>query len=390
MSFGFSTRAVHSGQPNDPLTGAVSCPIYQTSTFGQEAPGVNKGFVYSRSGNPTRSVLEANLAALEEARFGLAFSSGLAAVNTVLNLLRSGDHVIACQDLYGGTYRLFTKLYRKLGIDFTFVAEVGEIRGALRPTTRLLWLESPSNPLLRITDLAEASRVVKPSGVLTVVDNTFATPYLQRPLALGADVVVHSTTKYLGGHSDVIGGALLSNDPAIHEELAFYQNAVGSVPGPQDAFLVLRGIKTLSLRMERHCENARAVASFLEPRVQKVYYPGLASHPGHDVASRQMADFGGIVSFELPDEAAVRGLIAGLRLWTLGESLGGVKSLLCHPPTMTHASVERNVRLQNGISDGLLRLSAGLEDKEDLLADLELAFGALEARGERAGVLEGA
>jgi cystathionine gamma-lyase len=380
MTFGFATRSIHAGQPNDPGTGSVTFPIYQTSTYGQEAPGVNKGFCYSRTGNPTRSALEANLAALEEARFGLAFASGLAAVNTVLNLLRTGDHVVACRDLYGGSYRLFTKLYRKFGVEFDFVdtTRPEEIEAAIRPATRLLWLESPSNPLLQIVDIAAAATIARPRGVLTVVDNTFATPYLQQPLKLGADIILHSTTKYLGGHSDVIGGALVTDDPAVHEELRFFQNAVGAIPGPQDCFLILRGTKTLALRMDRHCANARVVASFLEthPKVARIHFPGLPSHPGHDIARRQMKDFGAVLSFELKaGEDETRRFASSLKLWTLGESLGSVKSLLCHPPTMTHASVEPEVRRRNGIADGLVRLSVGIEDGVDLIADLEQALG---------------
>ncbi len=385
MSYGFATRAVHGGQPNDPGTGAVTVPIYQTSTFAQSAPGVHKGYCYGRTGNPTRTALEENLAALEDARHGLAFASGLAAVNGVLNLLRAGDHVVACRDLYGGTYRIFTKLYQKFGVDFTFVEDTSAaaLEAALRPQTRLLWLESPSNPLLRVTDLAAASAAARAHGVLTVVDNTFATPYLQRPLKLGADIVGHSTTKYLAGHSDVVGGALLTDDPALYEDLKFFQNAVGAVPGPQDCFLVLRGTKTLAVRLDRHCANARTVAQFLEshPAVSRVYYPGLPSHPGHDVARRQMKQFGAVVSFELEGgEAAGAEFLAGLKLWTLGESLGSVKSLLCQPSTMTHASVEPDVRRAAGIADGLLRLSVGIEEAEDLVADLSQALEAVTCR----------
>jgi cystathionine gamma-lyase len=382
MSYAFDTLAIHAGQPNDEATGSVTVPIHQTSTFGQEEPGVNKGFCYSRTGNPTRSALEANLAALEGGTYGLAFASGLAAVNTVLNLLKSGDHVVAGRDLYGGSYRIFTKVYAKLGVQFSFVdiTRAEEIEAALRPETRVLWLESPSNPRLQLVDIPAAAAVARRRGVLVVVDNTFATPYLQRPLALGADVVLHSTTKYLAGHSDVIGGALVTGDAALHDELKFYQNAVGAVPGPQDCFLVLRGTKTLALRMERHCANARALAAFLDehPAVERVYFPGLPGHPGHDVARRQMKDFGGIVSFELAGVEEARRFAAGVRLWTLAESLGSVKSLLCHPATMTHASVEPEVRRRNGISDGLVRLSAGIEDVGDLVADLAQA---LEASG---------
>src|SRR5688572_6161632 len=381
MSYAFDTLAIHAGQPNDEGTGSVTFPIHQTSTYGQEAPGVNKGYCYSRTGNPTRSALEANLAALEGGRFGLAFASGLAAVNTVLNLLKSGDHVVAGRDLYGGSYRIFTKVYAKLGIEVSFVdiTRVAEVEAALRPNTRLLWLESPSNPLLEIVDLAASAAVARARGVWTVVDNTFATPYLQQPLALGADIVLQSTTKYLAGHSDVIGGALITNDEALYTDLKFHQNAVGAIPGPQDCFLVLRGTKTLAVRMERHCANARALATFLEkhPRVERVYFPGLPSHPGHDIAVRQMRDFGGVISFELKggvEEA--KAFASSVRLWTLAESLGSVKSLLCHPATMTHASVEPEVRRRNGISDGLVRLSAGIEDVRDLTSDLEEALAA--------------
>ncbi len=379
---GFSTLAIHAGQPSDPTTGAVTFPIYQTSTFQQEEPGVHKGFCYSRTGNPTRQALEENLAALEGARYGLAFASGLSAVNTVLNLLRAGDHVVACRDLYGGSYRIFTKLYTKFGVEFTFAdtTRVEEVERALTPRTRLLWLESPSNPLLMVTDIAACSGLARSRGVLTVVDNTFATPYLQRPLDLGADIVVHSTTKYLGGHSDVIGGALVTNNKDLYEELKFYQNAVGAVPGPFDCFLVLRGTKTLAVRMDRHCANAREVARWLfaHPKVERVYYPGLPDHPQHALAARQMRDFGAMVSFEVrSDVEGTKAFIRRLRVWTLAESLGSVKSLLAHPPTMTHASVEPEVRRKNGINDGLVRLSVGLEDAEDLIADLDQALAAV-------------
>jgi len=372
----FSTLAIHAGQPSDPTTGAVTFPIYQTSTFQQEEPGVHKGFCYSRTGNPTRQALEENLATLEGARFGLAFASGLAAVNTVLNLLRAGDHVVAGKDLYGGSYRIFTKLYAKFGVDFSFVdtTRIEEVESAFTEKTKLLWLESPSNPLLMVTDIARCAEVAHRRGILTIVDNTFATPYLQRPLELGADIVVHSTTKYLGGHSDVIGGAIVTNDQNLFEQMKFYQNAVGGVPGPFDCFLVLRGTKTLAVRMDRHCANARKVTEFLagHPKVAKVYYPGLKDHPQHDVAKRQMRDFGAMVSFEIrTDVEGTKAFIKRLKLWTLAESLGSVKSLLARPPTMTHASVEPEVRKKHGINDGLIRLSVGLEDVEDLIEDLE-------------------
>lgn len=387
MSYEFATRAIHEGQPNDEATGSVVPPIFQTSTYGQIEPGVHKGYCYSRTGNPTRSALEACIASLEGGRHGLAFASGLAAVNNVLNLLQSGDHVVACRDLYGGSYRLFTKLYRKFGVGFSFVdtTNPSEVERAITPSTRLLWLETPSNPLLSVTDIAACSAAARRRGVLTVVDNTFATPYLQQPLRHGADIVLHSTTKYLNGHSDVIGGALVTDDDALHQQLKFFQNAVGAVPGPQDCFLVLRGIKTLGVRMDRHCSNARSVARFLleHPKVERVYWPGLADHPGHEVARRQQRDFGAVVSFELKaDVEEAKRFTTRTRLFTLAESLGSVKSLLCHPPTMTHASVEPDVRRKNGISDGLIRLSIGIEDSRDLLRDLEQALEAVRVREE--------
>ena len=380
MDYGFNTRAIHSGQPNDPVTGAVSTPIYQTSTFGQEAPGVNQGYVYARTGHPTRTALETCLASLEDAKFGLAFASGMAAINNVLNLLKSGDHVVTCQDLYGGAYRIFTKLYDKFGVKFTFVdaTSLENIERAFTPQTKLLWLETPSNPLLRIIDLAGAAKIAKKNGALVVTDNTFASPYLQSPLKLGTDIVVHSTTKYINGHSDVLGGATVTNSPELQEQLKFFQNCVGAVPAPMDCYLVLRGIKTLSVRMDRHCQNAREVAKFLKghPKVARVYFPGFPEHPGHEVARRQMKDFGAMVSFEIrSDVEEAKKFTSYLELWTLGESLGGVKSLLCHPPTMTHASVDPAMRRQVGISDGLIRCSVGLEDARDLIRDLEQALG---------------
>ena len=380
--FEFSTLAVHAGTSLDPTTGAVTFPVHQTSTFGQIAPGVTRGFGYSRTENPTRAVLESALAELEGGGRGLAFASGLAAITAVLHLLSSGDHVVASRDLYGGSWRLFTKVFTRLGVSFSFVdtRDVDSIRAALAPSTRLLWLESPSNPLLHVTDLRAACELARNRGITSVVDNTFATPWLQRPLDLGADVVVHSTTKYLNGHADVIGGALVTRSSDLAERLKFLQNAVGAVPGPWDCFLVLRGLRTLDLRMERHCANARRVASFLceHPKVETVYWPGLPSHPGHDVARRQMRDFGGVVSFELGGGTeAARRFTTAPRLFTLAESLGALRSLVCHPPTMTHAAVEPDVRRRNGISDGLVRLSVGCEAAEDLVADLERALGAV-------------
>ena len=387
MADGFDTRAIHAGQVEEACTGTVAFPIYQTSTYGQTTLGEDPPYCYSRSGNPTRQALEHNLAALEDANHGLAFASGMSAINNVLNLLQSGDHVVACSDLYGGAYRLFTKLYSKFGVAFSFVdaTEVAAISRALRPETRMLWLETPSNPLLKITDIEACSGIAQKSGLWTVVDNTFATPYLQRPLKLGADIVVHSTTKYLGGHSDVLGGVVLTNLTELHERLQFFQNTVGAVPGPQDCFLVLRGVKTLSLRMDRHCESAARVAKFLagHAAVQRTIYPGLRDHPQYLLAERQLAGFGGIVSFELPGGLpAVRQLVENCALWTLAESLGGPKSLVCHPASMTHASVEPQVRHDNGISDGLVRLSVGLENAEDLISDLDQALRAVEKHSQ--------
>jgi cystathionine gamma-lyase len=354
-------------------------PVYLTSTYAQSAPGQHKRYEYSRSDHPTRAVLERNLAALEGVEYGLAFASGLAAENTVLNLLRAGDHVLATRDLYGGTYRLFERVWAKVGIEFSYVDgdDIDALRRAFRPNTRMLWIETPSNPMLNLVDLQAACEVAHAHGALVVVDNTFATPYLQQPFEFGADILVHSTTKYLGGHSDVVGGALCVRDATLYEQLKFYQNAVGAVPGPLDCFLVLRGIKTLALRMRQHCENARRIAEYLaqHPEVKQVRYPGLPSHPGHELARRQMRDFGGIVTMELHGgvERAMR-FMSSTRLFTLAESLGGVESLMCHPATMTHASIPPEERARIGISDALIRLSVGIEDVDDLLEDLEQAI----------------
>jgi cystathionine beta-lyase/cystathionine gamma-synthase len=375
----FPTQAIHSARGCDPQTGAVTTPIYQTSTYEQLEPGVHRGYGYSRTENPTRRALEESLASLEGGGHGLAFASGLAAASAALSLLSTGDHVVAGRDLYGGAYRLFTKVYARFGVSFSFVdaTDVAAIRAAIRPTTKLLWLETPSNPLLSITDIAAACAIAKERDVTSLVDNTFATPWLQRPLELGADVVLHSTTKYLNGHADVIGGALVVRSQELFERLKFLQNAVGAVPGPQDCFLVLRGIKTLDLRMERHCANARAVAGFLleHEKVAAVHWPGIPTHPGHAVAKRQMKDFGAVLSFELKaDVASTKAFTKWTKLFALAESLGSVRSLLCHPATMTHASVEPEVRKKNGISDGLIRLSVGCEAAQDLIADLEQAL----------------
>jgi len=385
MAYRLRTRSIHAGQPNDPSTGAVAFPIYQTSTFAIEEPGKPAAFGYARTDHPTRRALEDCLASLEGAEHGLAYASGMAAINGVLALLRSGDRVVSTRDLYGGAWRIFTRLYAKLGIEFEFVdsTDLEAVRLALRPETKLLWLETPSNPLLKITDIAACAALARAAGALTVVDNTFATPCLQQPLDLGADIVLHSTTKYINGHSDVLGGALIVRDRALYTDLKFFQNAVGAVPGPQDCFLILRGIKTLPLRVREHCASARVVARYLETSglVGKVLYPGFPDHPGHAVAEAQMSDFGAIISFEL--DASWEEAIAftkSLRLWTLAESLGGVKSLFCHPATMTHASVEPDVRKSVGISDGLIRLSVGLEDPADLIEDFEQAFESIAAR----------
>jgi cystathionine gamma-lyase len=363
----FATRAIHAGVEPDPATGAIMTPVYLTSTYAQSAPGQHKGYEYSRSDHPTRAALEHNLAALEGVEYGLAFASGLAAESAVLHLLQSGDHVVATRDLYGGTYRLFERVWAKYGVEFSYAEgeDIDALRRAFRPNTKLFWIETPSNPLLSIVDLRAACELAHAHGALAVVDNTFATPYLQQPFEFGADIVVHSTTKYLGGHSDVVGGALCVRERALYEQLKFYQNAVGAVPGPLDCFLVLRGIKTLALRMRQHCENARRIAEYLaqHPEVKQVRYPGLPTHPGHALARQQMRDFGGIVTMELHGGAArAMRFLSSTRLFTLAESLGGVESLMCHPATMTHASIPPEERARIGITDALIRLSVGVED----------------------------
>jgi cystathionine gamma-lyase len=375
----FATRAIHAGVEPDPATGAIMTPVYLTSTYAQSAPGQHKGYEYSRSDHPTRAALEHNLAALEGVEYGLAFASGLAAESAVLHLLQSGDHVAATRDLYGGTYRLFERVWAKYGVEFSYAdgEDIDALRRAFRPNTKLLWIETPSNPLLSIVDLRAACELAHAHGALAVVDNTFATPYLQQPFEFGADIVVHSTTKYLGGHSDVVGGALCVRERALYEQLKFYQNAVGAVPGPLDCFLVLRGIKTLALRMRQHCENARRIAEYLaqHPEVKQVRYPGLPTHPGHALARQQMRDFGGIVTMELHGGAArAMRFLSSTRLFTLAESLGGVESLMCHPATMTHASIPPEERARIGITDALIRLSVGVEDGDDLLEDLAQAI----------------
>ncbi len=376
----FETRAIHAGQEPDAENGAVMTPVYFTSTYKQDAPAKPRGgYEYSRTSNPTRTALEENLASLEGGAFALGFSSGLAATNALMNRLVPGDHVVAGNDLYGGTYRLFRRVFERYGIRFTYVdtAEPANVERAIEETTRYVFLETPTNPLLRLADVAAISRIAHAKGKLVVVDNTFATPYLQRPIELGADLVIHSLTKYLGGHSDVVAGALVGKDPELRTELAFFQNAVGGTPGPMDVFLVLRGIKTLAVRMDRHCANAGAIARHLEkdPRVARVVYPGLASHPQRALAERQMSGFGGMLSFELSGGvAAANAFASATRLFTLAESLGGVESLVEVPASMTHASIPAEVRRASGLADGLVRLSVGLEHAEDLIADVEQAL----------------
>jgi cystathionine gamma-lyase len=376
----FETRAIHAGQAPDPVTGAVMTPVYMTSTYAQRAPGEPiGGYEYSRTHNPTRTALEQNLASLEGGAWGLCFASGLAATNALLDRLEPGDHVVAGDDLYGGTYRLFTKVFQRYGIGFSFVntGDVDQVRAAMTEHTRYVYVETPSNPLLRLTDIGAAAQVAHAGDALLVVDNTFATPYLQRPLEHGADLVLHSLTKYLGGHSDVVGGALIGSDAGLAEELAFYQNSVGGTGGPMDAFLVLRGTKTLAVRMQRHCENARTLAAHIEQHelVERVHYPGLTSHPQHELAARQMDDFGGMVSFELAGGVPAGNAFAtATRVFTLAESLGGVESLVETPPSMTHASIPPEVRHAAGLADGLVRLSVGIEHIDDLLADVDQAM----------------
>jgi cystathionine gamma-lyase len=376
----FGTKAIHAGLEPDPTTGAIMTPIYQTSTYVQESPGKHKGYAYARGANPTRNQLQNNIAALENGKFGLCFSSGMGATDAVIKLLKPGDEVITSNDLYGGSYRMFTKVFEKYGIKFHFadMSNVAALALLVNDKTKLFWIETPSNPLMRITDIAACVALAKRNNAIVAVDNTFASPYLQNPLDLGADIVMHSVTKYLGGHSDVIMGALVTKDEKLHQELAFICNSCGAVPGPQDSFLVLRGIKTLHLRMERHCSNGKAIAEFLRnhPKVGKVYWPGFTDHPNHDIAKKQMRDFGGMLSFVLKDdsEAKARLLMESVGIFALAESLGGVESLINHPASMTHASIPKDQRIKNGLSDSLIRLSVGVEDIEDLVDDLKQAL----------------
>jgi cystathionine beta-lyase/cystathionine gamma-synthase len=377
----FETRAIHEGQAPDPATGAITTPIYQTSTYVQEGVGKHKGYDYSRAGNPTRTALETCLASLESADHGVAFSSGLGGVTTLMHLVSPGERVVSVNDVYGGVYRMFSHVYRPKGYEFTFLSarEIGEgLADHIGDDTRLVWLESPTNPLLNVIDIQAAAEAAHANGAIVVVDNTFATPYLQRPLELGADVVVHSTTKYLGGHSDVIGGFVATNDPTIAERLRFLQKSLGAVPGPFDCWLVLRGLKTLAVRMDRHCENARRIAAWLDEHeaVERVLYPGLPDHPGHEIAARQMSDFGGMISFLAgSDDAAIR-LVAETKIWKLAESLGGVESLIEQPAQMTHAST---ADAPFAVPGNLVRLSVGIESADDLVGDLENALATIVA-----------
>lgn len=376
-----NTKVIHAGAHPDPSTGAIMTPIYQTSTYVQEAPGVNKGFEYARSQNPTRKALEEAVAVIENGQFGLVFGSGVAATDAVIKLLSPGDEVIAASDMYGGTYRLFMKVFEKFGIKFIYVDTTNpeNVKAAITSNTKLIWLETPTNPLMNITDIKAVSLIAKEAGALLCVDNTFASPYLQNPLDLGADIVMHSATKYLSGHSDVIQGCLVMNDAALREQLYFIQKSCGAVPGPMDCFLVLRGIKTLAVRMKAHCENGEKIAHWLKAnqKVSKVYWPGFTDHPGHAVAKEQMRGFGGMISFELKNDSVeeARRVLSSTHLFSLAESLGGVESLINHPASMTHASIPREKRIKDGLSDSLIRLSVGIEDADDLIADLAKAIG---------------
>ncbi|RED92476.1 cystathionine gamma-synthase [Marinoscillum furvescens] len=377
----FGTKAIHAGQEPDPSTGAIMTPIYQTSTFVQASPGDHKGYEYARTQNPTRTALEANIAALEGAKFGRCFSSGMGATDAILKLFEPGDEIVSTNDLYGGTYRMFTKIYAKYGIKFRFVdmKDLDAVKSAVNENTKLVWVETPTNPMMSIVDIEAIVDIAKSVNAKTVVDNTFASPYLQNPIALGADIVMHSVTKYISGHSDVVMGFVGTSDPTIDEQIGFMQNSAGAVPGPQDCFLVLRGIKTLHVRMDRHCDNGEKIAHYLRDhdKVKNVFWPGFSDHPNHDVAKKQMKKFGGMLSFALKDDsqdAAFR-LLEKLRVFSLAESLGGVESLAGHPASMTHASIPREQRLEAGLTDSLIRLSVGIEDVDDLLRDLEEAIG---------------
>ncbi len=377
----FGTKALHAGIEPDPSTGSIMTPIFQTSTYVQEKPGKHKGYEYARSQNPTRSTLEKNIASLENARFGRCFSSGMSATETVIKTLNPGDEVISTSDLYGGTYRLFTRVFAKFGIKFTFVdmQDVNHVASAISPNTKLIWIETPTNPMMNIIDIKSIAEIGKRNSIRVAVDNTFASPYLQNPLDLGADITMHSVTKYIAGHSDVVMGFLGTNDPSLDEQFGFIQNSGGAIPGPQDCFLVLRGIKTLHVRMQRHCENGAKIATYLQNhnKVKKVFWPGLAEHPNHNIAKSQMHDFGGMISFVQKQDTLEQAnkTLGSFKIFSLAESLGGVESLVGHPATMTHASVPRKQRLAVGLTDSLIRLSVGIEDIDDLIEDLDQAIG---------------
>jgi cystathionine beta-lyase/cystathionine gamma-synthase len=375
------TKFIHAGAHPDPSTGAIMTPIYQTSTYVQSAPGVHQGYEYARSQNPTRFALEEAFAVIENGKFGLAFASGVAATDAVMRLLVPGDEVVAAHDMYGGSFRLFSKVHEKMGIKFTYVdtSNAENVTAAITPKTKLIWVETPTNPLMNITDIEAVATIGKKHNCIVCVDNTFASPYLQNPLDQGATIVMHSATKYLGGHSDVIQGCLIMNDEALRDQLYFIQKSTGAVPGPQDCFLVLRGIKTLHVRMQRHCENGEKVAAYLRqhPKVAKVYWCGFTDHPNHNIAKKQMRGFGGMMSFTLKDDSieAATKVLSSTKIFSLAESLGGVESLINHPASMTHASIPREQRIANGLADGLIRLSVGIEDAEDIIADLAQAIG---------------
>jgi len=375
---GFSTDAIHAGQKPDPTTNAVIPPIHPTTTYYQEEIGKHKGYVYSRSGNPTRDALQKNIATLEKGKYALAFSSGLAAIHAMSTLLKSGDHAIVSNDVYGGTYRLFERVLTDYGLSFTFVdtTKIENIEKAIQPNTKLVHIETPTNPLLAITDITEVVNLCRSKNLILSVDNTFMSPYFQNPLELGADIVVHSATKYLGGHSDLIGGILVFNSDEFYERLKFIQNAIGAILSPFDCWLLLRSVKTLAVRMEKHNQNAMKIAEYLQshPKVKRVFYPGLETHPQHSISKKQMRGFGGMVSFEVEDFETAKNILYKFKIFTLAESLGGVESLVCHPATMTHASIPKEIREKNGLTDGLIRLSVGIEDVEDLLNDLEQAL----------------
>jgi cystathionine beta-lyase/cystathionine gamma-synthase len=378
---GLGTKFIHAGVEPDPSTGAIMTPVYQTSTYVQSAPDTHKGYDYSRAGNPTRTALENACAQIENGKYGLAFSSGVSATDAVIRLLNPGDEVIASNDMYGGTYRLFSKLFEKFGIKFLYInqQDIKNISDAITSNTKLIWIETPTNPLMNIVDIAAVTQLARQHKLLVCVDNTFASPYLQTPLDLGADIVMHSSTKYLGGHSDVVQGCLVMNNKQLRDDLYFIQKSSGAVPGPQDCFLVLRGIKTLHVRMQRHCENGEKIANYLRnhPKVAKVYWPGFEDHPNHAIAKKQMRGFGGMISFELKDESPeeLKRVVTSTKIIALAESLGGVESLINHPATMTHASIPKEERIKNGLKDSLIRLSIGIEDADDLIDDLKQAIG---------------